>query len=103
MSIKTWIVEKLVEGKFPNFVYRLIGKQIANKIDLKETNMADETEKIAWYKSKSIWVAVIGAILGAVQPISAAFGHPIVIPNWVFELLAGMGLYSLRTATTAIK
>ena len=59
-----------------------------------------ETKK--WYLSKSIWTAIIGSVLGAVQPISSAFGHPIVIPSWVFELLAGMGLYSLRTANTTL-
>jgi uncharacterized integral membrane protein len=64
---------------------------------------ATQTPAIPWYRSKAIWSAIIGAILAIVQPVSAAFGHPIVIPNWVFEILAGMGLYSLRTATSNIK
>ncbi len=58
---------------------------------------------IPWYKSKTIWSALIGVVLGAIQPVSAALGHPIVVPTWVFELLAGMGLYSLRTANQEIK
>lgn len=59
--------------------------------------MADEETKPKW-KSKTVWAAVIGAVLAAVQPVSAALGHPVTIPAWVFELLGGMGLYGLRSA-----
>lgn len=55
-----------------------------------------------WYQSKTVWTAIISAVLGAVQPISTAIGHPVVIPSWVFELLGGMGLYALRTANSQI-
>lgn len=55
------------------------------------------------WQSKTVWVAIIGVIVGAIQPISTALGHPIVIPQWVLEVLAGMGLYSLRTADTTLK
>lgn len=51
-----------------------------------------------WYKSKAKLAAIIGVILAAVTPISTAFGHPIVVPNWVLEFLAGVGLYGLRDA-----
>lgn len=56
-----------------------------------------------WYQSKSVWVAIVAAVLGAVQPISTAAGHPIVIPSWVYEVLAGFGLYSLRTGDKPIQ
>ena len=48
------------------------------------------------WQSKTVWTAIIAALLGAVQPISTALGHPIVIPTWVYEVLAGFGLYALR-------
>jgi len=51
------------------------------------------------WKSKTVWTAIIFAILGAVQPVSTALGHPIEVPTWVYEVLAGFGLYSLRTGT----
>jgi len=60
-----------------------------------------ETKK--WYQSKAVLTAIVGVILGAIQPISAAVGHPIVVPNWVLEVLAGFGLYSLRTAKTDVQ
>ena len=50
-----------------------------------------------WYKSKTFWTAVIAAVLGAVQPISAALGHPIEVPVWVYEVLGAFGLYALRS------
>jgi hypothetical protein len=86
------------------WIYKLIGKNLANKIGLKETNMADEpVVSIPWYKSKTILTAIVTVIIGAIQPISTAFGHPIAIPEWVLSLLVGLGLYTARTATTDIK
>lgn len=84
------------------WIERLIGKNIAQKLNLGD-NMTDAIDSKPWYKSKTVLSAIIGVLLAAVQPISTAVGHPIVIPNWVFEILAGMGLYSLRTATTTIQ
>ena len=88
-----------------DWIYRLIGKEAAKKLEL-EGNMTDTPEMLGekhWYKSKAIWSAILGCALGAVQPISTAFGHPVTVPNWVFEVLAGMGLYALRTAKMDIK
>lgn len=51
---------------------------------------------IPFWKSKSVYVAILGAILGAIAPVSAAAGHPIVVPNWVYEILASYGVYCLR-------
>ncbi len=66
--------------------------------------MAEETEdtKPKW-KSKTVWVAIIGVLLGAVQPVSTALGTPITIPMWVYEVLGAAGLYTLRVATKEIK
>ena len=84
------------------WIYKLIGKKLASKLKLEDTNMADESV-IPWYKSRTIWAAVVTAILGVLQPVSAAFGHPIVVPEWVLSVLIGLGLYTARTASTSIK
>ena len=97
MSIKGWLGKKFLQGKLPSFVYRFIGRRLADKIHLEDTM---DTKR--WYASKTLWTAVVAAILGAIQPISGALGHPIVIPNWVYEILAGFGLYSLRTGDKPI-
>ena len=59
-----------------------------------------EVDKImtgkSWYKSKTVWTAVIYAILNAVPPISTAVGHPVEIPPFVFRILEAFGLYSVR-------
>ena len=48
------------------------------------------------FKSKTVWTAILGVVLGAIQPVSAALGHPIVVPAWVYEVLGAFGLYALR-------
>jgi hypothetical protein len=100
LSFKAWIAELALEGKLPAWVYRFAGKEIASKLDLKEGTIMD-TKK--WYQSKTIWTAILGVVLGAIQPISTAFGHPITVPQWVLEVLAGMGLYGLRTGDQPIQ
>jgi len=80
-----------------DWVYKLAGKEAAKKLGLEDTM---DTKK--WYKSKTIWTAIISVLIGAIQPISTAFGHPIVIPDWIISLLVGMGLYTARTAEKSI-
>lgn len=55
------------------------------------------------WKSRTVWIAIITVIVGAVKPISEALGHPIEVPNYVIEVLIGLGLYTARTSTTQIK
>ena len=85
-----------------NFIYKLIGKKMASKIGLQEDNMSDTPTKSKWL-SKTVWAAIVTAVLGALTPVSTALGHPIVVPEWVISVLVGMGLYLARTATTEIK
>lgn len=59
-------------------------------------------ETKSWFKSKAVWSAVLMALVGAVQPVSASLGHPIVIPAWVTEVLAGLGIYGIRTGDKPI-
>lgn len=81
-----------------SFFAKIILGKIVKNIGLEEGKMDSKY----WYKSKTIWAAIVTAIIGAIQPISAAFGHPIVIPSWVLEVLVGLGLYGLRTASKDI-
>jgi hypothetical protein len=75
------------------WIYKIIGKEVVKDIGLQEGTMEDSTP---WYKSKAKLAAIIGAIVAAIGPISAAVGHPIVIPNWVLQILGAIGLYGIR-------
>ena len=88
-----------------SWIYRFIGKQIAKKTKLEDimVDTPTPTESIPWYKSRTIWAAVVTVIIGGITPISTAFGHPIQIPEWVLSLLVGMGLYTARVAKSDIK
>lgn len=56
-------------------------------------NMADGTSAV----SKTKLVAIIAVLMTAINTLPPAFGHaPIVVPDWVYKLLAGAGLWSLR-------
>lgn len=55
-----------------------------------------------WHQSRAVWTAIITVALGAVQPVSTALGHPFQIPLWVYEMLGGFGLYTLRVSNTKI-
>ena len=48
--------------------------------------------------SKTKLTAIIYVILQAVPVLSTAFGHPIEIPQIVYRVLEGAGLWSLRDA-----
>jgi hypothetical protein len=58
---------------------------------MKKTNIKE------WYKSKTVWTAIITGVLGVIEALG------LNIPNEVFVFLGSFGLYSLRTATKEIK
>jgi len=82
------------------FIAKLIGKKILRGLKLEE-GTAMETKK--WYTSKAVWSAVIMVILGAVTPISSAFGHPVIVPDWVINVLTGLGIYGIRAGDKTIE
>ena len=49
-----------------------------------------------WYRSKAVLTAIITALLGGLEAVSTALGHPIQVPQWIYTTLAGLGLYALR-------
>lgn len=64
----------------------LIGKKV-----LTETGQLDTT-------SKAKLMAVIGVLLTAIPQLSAAWGHPIVVPDWIYKALGYAGLWAVRDA-----
>lgn len=67
--------------------------------------MPDEitTDQTPWFKRRTSWIAIIGAILGAVEPVSTALGHKIIVPTFIYEILGAMGLWTLRSAIETTK
>jgi hypothetical protein len=72
-------------------IAKLIGKNIKNTVD-------GELEK--FHISKAKIVAILGVILPAIGPLSEALGHPVTVPDYVYKVLAGLGLWALRDATS---
>lgn len=72
-------------NKIEQFILTLVGKKV-----LDENNLA----KVSLSKAKL--TALISVIVTAVQVLGPVFGHPVNIPDWVFKLLAGVGLWALR-------
>lgn len=56
---------------------------------------------LAWWKSKTIWSAIIAALIVAWNTIGPHFGLP-PIPELVYAVLAALGIYSRVTATRKI-
>jgi hypothetical protein len=84
--------------KVPDFIIKFFGKRMAVKLQLQEGNL----ENKKWYQSKTIWVAVVTAVLGLYTAIGAVVHLP-PIPEWIYTLLAALGLYGLRTAEKPIE
>lgn len=87
----------------PDFVLKLIGREVAKKLDLKEGNM--ETKK--WYKSKTVISAIVTVLIGAYDLVGAnlapQFGWTLPqIPAWIFTILGAIGIYGRVTAETKI-
>lgn len=82
----------------PDWVLKLIGKNVAGKLDLQEDSTMDSKP---WYKSRTLWTAVVGGIIGIYNAVSSFHTLP-VIPEYVYTVLASFGLWSLRTADKKI-
>lgn len=48
--------------------------------------------------SKTKLAAAVFVIITAIETLSPAWGHPIVVPPTIKEFLAGVGLWTLRDA-----
>jgi hypothetical protein len=45
-----------------------------------------------WYKSKTVWAAIVAGVLGVLQAIG------LIVPEFVYVILGSFGLYGLRDA-----
>lgn len=100
MGLKSWLIMKAIQGKFPLWAYRIAGKETSKILKREDSKMADAivVDPKPWYQSKAKLSAIIMAIVAAIQPVSTAFGHPIQVPLWVIEFLTGLGIYGVRDA-----
>ena len=82
---------------FESFFAKLAGKFAAKKLNLQEGTV--ETKK--WYLSKGVWTGIATGLLGIYATVQVYAGFP-AIPEWVFALLGGLGIYSRIVADTKI-
>lgn len=55
----------------------------------------------SWWQSKTIWAGVVAIALAAYNAGAAAFGWP-EIPEFVYGLLAALGVYGRAVATERV-
>jgi hypothetical protein len=83
----------------PDFLLKLIGKNVAGKLNLQEDSKMDGTKP--WYQSKTIWSAAIAALIGLYNAVGAVKHWP-PVPDWIFTILGAIGIYSRANADTKI-
>lgn len=54
-----------------------------------------------WYQSKAIWAGVVAIFLAGYNAGAVAFGWP-EVPEFVYGLLAALGVYGRSVATTRV-
>lgn len=62
-----------------------------------------ETKK--WYTSKSMWAAIVTAVVGAAQTIGLQFGFNLLenpIISMVLTVLGALGIYGTATRSTTL-
>ena len=67
--------------------------------------MADTVTK-SWWQSKTVWAAIITALIGAADVILKQFGvdiNSLPYVGAVLAILGALGIYGRVTATTTIK
>lgn len=82
----------------PKWMAILVGKFLGRKIKLEDGKM---DEKKPWYKSKTILTGIVAVLLATYTTAASQFGLP-AVPEWIFGILAGLGIYTRATATTKI-
>lgn len=77
---------------------KLFGKYLKGKLKLEDGTM---DEKKPWYKSKNVLTGIVAVVLAAYSSASAHFGLP-AVPEWIFAILASIGIYTRVVANTKI-
>lgn len=91
-------------GWIKNILARSAGKKIAKQVGLKEDG---DMETKPWIKSKTVWAGVLSVAIAvynaAREPLGSQFGVNLpIIPEWIFALLGGLGVYGRAAANTKI-
>jgi hypothetical protein len=55
-----------------------------------------------WYASKTVWASIIAILIAAWNATVVQFPHVPAIPDWVYPILAALGLAGRVTATTTL-
>lgn len=84
---------------FQNFFAKLAGKKAADILKLQEASKMDSTKK--WWQSKGVWTGVVTGLVAIYGSLAPGLNLP-HIPEWVFTILGGMGVYTRVTADTKI-
>lgn len=61
--------------------------------------MADGTKP--WYTSKAVWTGIVAAVIALYNTLSPSLGWP-SIPEYVFGILAALGIYTRVVANTTL-
>lgn len=77
---------------------RWVGKWLGGKLKLEEGSM-EGTKK--WWQSKNVWTGIVTGLLGIYMSLQPVLSVP-AIPEWVFALLGGLGVYTRVTADKKI-
>jgi hypothetical protein len=57
----------------------------------------------SWYLSKTLWAGIIAVLVAAYNAYRLNLGpHLPEIPEWVFALLASLGIWGRLTTTTTL-
>lgn len=83
----------------PDFILKMFGKSVANKLNLQEDSKMDGTKP--WYQSKNVWTGVVTVLVAAYGTAAVAFKLP-AIPEWIFTILGAIGIYTRVVATDKV-
>lgn len=83
---------------FEKFIAKIAGKWIGKRIDLQEDSKMDSKP---WYRSQTIWSAVAVGLIGIYNAVAPVKGLP-AIPEWVYTILAAIGINGRVKAETKI-
>lgn len=73
----------------PSWIAKLIGKFAGSKLKLEDGTMEDKKK---WYRSKTVWSGIVAVLVAGYNAAAAYWSIP-QIPEWVFALLGGLGVY----------
>jgi len=88
-----------------NVVYRMIGKKIAKKLELKEGSPMEN--KKPWYQSKAVLAGIVTVLIGTYESTRLTLAPQLgwelpEIPPFVYTVLGAIGIYGRVSANTKV-